>query len=650
MLIPLSKASEHPSLEVGEKALQLSRVIRTGLTVPTGYVLGTSYFHSLLEWNGVLSAFNELISSLPVVNRFEKLKRIIADLAFPAADQEVLGIVLDTLGGHLAVRSSSSIEDRRTHSNAGLFTSVLDVQSLDPLTSAILTCLGSAFTPSVFHITGKFPEGMAVILQAYYAAQWGGVAFSCDPLTGADDVVVVNITEGGADAIVDGGISGRLLSLSKYGPIPAAEAGPNSFMEDLRSTIMHLETQFDWPVDLEWIHHQNTVMVLQARPVTTTQRVAPTGHLLDADDIAACSRVDLGPLLPAHLKWLNKKAAVRATCKRLHIDVPRTQYLIIPPDAADPLSTVTDLLDTMRTPLVELYDGVRYDVMPKHAVPEWITQHTRHLERIVLRVQEFQSTTCCGYATRVADGTIYVETIPGMFRGFWVDGLQPTRYVLSADGAILREDLASFSSEYGLGVDGAPALVKRSDAMVHALDATHCREIARLCDALSHQLGEIRLEWIFDGHDIQYFDLSEESQALRLVGQYLSEGSMAGEVVIMHDMDFFDSLFGDYLNEIDVTPQDGFKATLQSDQCQRMIHTLLNGRQKPVVVASFPKRTLAILADYVSGFIFERGALLCHLGIILRERHIPAMIVPNASRVFTDRSRVVVHAGTLHVQ
>jgi phosphoenolpyruvate-protein kinase (PTS system EI component) len=64
-------------------------------------------------------------------------------------------------------------------------------------------------------------------------------------------------------------------------------------------------------------------------------------------------------------------------------------------------------------------------------------------------------------------------------------------------------------------------------------------------------------------------------------------------------------------------------------------------------VAEYPKRTLAVLLDDVAGFVFERGSILCHLAIILRERGVPAVILEDAreqlcqaTQVYIDNSQV----------
>ncbi|MDI6619352.1 MAG: PEP-utilizing enzyme [Clostridiales bacterium] len=47
---------------------------------------------------------------------------------------------------------------------------------------------------------------------------------------------------------------------------------------------------------------------------------------------------------------------------------------------------------------------------------------------------------------------------------------------------------------------------------------------------------------------------------------------------------------------------------------------------REVLVAPYPDPCLSALVSYYEGFIFERGGLLSHLAIILREQNKPAVI------------------------
>ena len=90
----------------------------------------------------------------------------------------------------------------------------------------------------------------------------------------------------------------------------------------------------------------------------------------------------------------------------------------------------------------------------------------------------------------------------------------------------------------------------------------------------------------------------------------LSEGKIEGRLKILDLGNFNDSLNSHFYNEID--------------------NTLSVSSEKIIFYAKLPSiKFLDILGKYKSsdiGFVFEKGSLLCHLSVLLREKGIPAII------------------------
>jgi pyruvate,water dikinase len=100
----------------------------------------------------------------------------------------------------LIVRSSSTIEDEAVSSMAGRFRSVLGVEGWDAFVRAVADVRASARMDD-----GSVPAPMAVLVQPFRAASCGGVMFGIDPVTGDRRRLVVEVVEGGPDALVTGG-------------------------------------------------------------------------------------------------------------------------------------------------------------------------------------------------------------------------------------------------------------------------------------------------------------------------------------------------------------------------------------------------------------------------------------------------------------
>jgi hypothetical protein len=65
---------------------------------------------------------------------------------------------------------------------------------------------------------------------------------------------------------------------------------------------------------------------------------------------------------------------------------------------------------------------------------------------------------------------------------------------------------------------------------------------------------------------------------------------------------------------------------------------ILNPDKKYVFVAEKPYSEFVALLNYAEGFIFREGSMLCHLAILLREKGIPARIIPHTE--YEDGSNI----------
>ena len=127
-------------------------------------------------------------------------------------------ILLAALGDHspsaakqYAVRSSALEEDMSTRSFAGQYKTTLGLASTHDIITAIETCVRSAASAQVAAyrraaaVRGQIkPPG--VLIQQMVPADRAGVAFTTNPVTGANEVVI-NASYGLADLLVSGEIT-----------------------------------------------------------------------------------------------------------------------------------------------------------------------------------------------------------------------------------------------------------------------------------------------------------------------------------------------------------------------------------------------------------------------------------------------------------
>ena len=130
---------------------------------------------------------------------------------FVVSPDDLEGAV-EALGTPLVVRSSATVEDGKNISFAGQFESFLNLQSIDEVQAAVDRCRASVFTPSVIkycQANGVDSDAlqMEVIIQRMIQPELAGVAFTVNPATGAEEVVV-EACQGTADALLAGRQSG----------------------------------------------------------------------------------------------------------------------------------------------------------------------------------------------------------------------------------------------------------------------------------------------------------------------------------------------------------------------------------------------------------------------------------------------------------
>jgi pyruvate,water dikinase len=231
---------------IGNKAENLRFLMERGFRTPAAYVC---------TWDAYL-------------RYLEDRQELIADL------RSELAAVLDRDTAY-AVRSSANVEDTLTRSFAGQFKSVLDVRGLDSVLEAIWSVWATAQSPAVqtyLERNGLHPSDlkMAVLVQRMVEPILSGVAFSRNPTTGMDEIVVEAV-EGSGEALVQEGATPKRW-IYKWGDWIATPIEDDARTDVIREVVR--ETQaiaeaYGRPVDLEWVYDGTTVHWVQLREITS---------------------------------------------------------------------------------------------------------------------------------------------------------------------------------------------------------------------------------------------------------------------------------------------------------------------------------------------------------------------------------------------
>ncbi len=170
-----------------------------------------------------------------------------------------------------AVRSSADGEDGDLRSFAGQLESRLDVAAGD-----VLDAVRAIAAPDRDRIAAyaarsgvAVPERVAVVIQEMVPTASAGVAFSRNPLTGLDEVVVEAVPARG-DALAGDGVTPDrwVRRWGAFTESPVEPRIPDAVVESVARETVRLARAYGRPVDLEWAHDGHTTWWLQARPIT----------------------------------------------------------------------------------------------------------------------------------------------------------------------------------------------------------------------------------------------------------------------------------------------------------------------------------------------------------------------------------------------
>ena len=642
--------------DIGGKGDSLKFLIENHFSVPKTFAIDHTYFVRLIEENNMLEEFKELLHNSSTLYRFRKLQNIIANLSLSETFKTNLVRILSDLSTeNVIVRSSADKEDSIDDSKAGLFESiVIDEPNTENLFEAIKQCWSSAYTSHVYTTLGEFPVKINLLVQSYILFDKSGVAFSKDIQTGKTDSFIIEAVEGNCDKLVDGLVKPEKYKISKEEINTHSENSLLSELEIIKlvKEFNRVESLYKVDVDIEWGIKNGLVYLVQSRPITSEvfkKRVdLPHGTWVAANDLVALSNVNLDNYQDKYEHFLNKKYWVRHVLIEEKFKVANiglyffNHQLLCEKD-------IETLISKYKSEIIEVRFGdqnylIKNDVQSVFSFLKSLIQNSYN----VAYIAEIMDTKKAGYASVTPNGNIYIEVVLGGFQGMWKAGLKPSKYIVTPEGTIVREEISTFK-ECSLMDSDSFAWAFRGIAETQCvLETKELLQIIDLSLLLEEKIGGVSNEWtINDSKEVVYFDLSQEhsnKNNLSSSTDVLSSGHSKSTVKRI-DSHLLDGFFKT-LHEVNVVHTDDYKSKAESELIRKKIEHEI-GPNKPIIVTDFPNRLLAPILPYVSGFIFNNGALLCHLSIILRERNIPAIINEKAFKELQDNDSLEIFNDTV---
>ena len=202
---------------------------------------------------------------------------LVVGLTSGASASETVASIVERLGFPLVVRSSASGEDGERASFAGQFVSFLDLRSLVDVERAVDACRASVRSEVVRAYCARQnldPESlrMTVIVQRMIEPAIAGVAFSVNPSTGADEVVVEAVA----------GLADELLS-GKQSALDNNDLRVAPHLPEIRALARRAQRHFGTPQDIEFALGGGRLWLLQSRPITRISFPPELGEWTNAD-------------------------------------------------------------------------------------------------------------------------------------------------------------------------------------------------------------------------------------------------------------------------------------------------------------------------------------------------------------------------------
>lgn len=313
-LVTQNSCLEFVIREAGGKGYNLYLLTKAGYNVPPWVGIGISIFQRFLTDTGLKSQIIDFLDQAVVdqnwKNCSENIKQRIFDTKIPIKIQEIIVLAYQKLDvSSIAIRSSAQDEDSAQYSFAGQNSSFLFIETENDVLLKIKECWASAFSErSLFYrfthnISLRNTLNFGVVFQKMVESEKSGVTFTQDPINKNKNQIVINSLYGMGEALVSGllepdmyfidketkNLDQKTLS-NKYSKLIKNEFHElvqesigitqqnvsslnESEINELSQLAESLENHFNYPQDIEWAIKNDSIYILQTRPLTTVKPI-----------------------------------------------------------------------------------------------------------------------------------------------------------------------------------------------------------------------------------------------------------------------------------------------------------------------------------------------------------------------------------------
>jgi pyruvate,water dikinase len=299
----------------GGKGANLGEMTQAGLPVPPGFTVTTPAYRRFTEATGILDQIKELIGNLDVddnaalLKAAEDAKAIVEAAKMPKDVANLIAGAYKDLCKqegeqlYVAVRSSATAEDTAEASFAGMNETYLNVYGEKDVLEAVKKCWASLYGARVIFYRVKrgfesWGMEMGVVVQKMADADKAGVAFTQNPATGAPNELIIEAAFGLADPVVAGEVSpdyyliekdtltvldqqikykkfkrvrrdGKTVDIELSEEDGTLQVLNENEIKAVAKVCRDIHNHYGSGQDIEWAIENDTVYIVQSRPITT---------------------------------------------------------------------------------------------------------------------------------------------------------------------------------------------------------------------------------------------------------------------------------------------------------------------------------------------------------------------------------------------
>ncbi len=276
---------------VGGKGANLGELSSAGFPVPAGFAITSQAYLHFLQANKLEPKLRQMISRIrfedpaDLVHGTEAIRELMQSAQVPSSLEEEIARAYETLGAnpHVAVRSSSAIPDLAISSFPGMMDTFYDVQGVQKVVEYVRLCWTSLWTARA--TANRWNKGIdhfavrvSALVQLMVRAEFSGIAFTANPVTGEDELVVEAIV-GLGEALVSGRVTPDTFVLSKGAlRIQQAPQSPRVAEEVVLAAAAmsrDIEKHYGRPQDVEWAWAGGKLYILQSRNIRKPEESRP---------------------------------------------------------------------------------------------------------------------------------------------------------------------------------------------------------------------------------------------------------------------------------------------------------------------------------------------------------------------------------------